>query len=142
MLTLGTHSCLLHTPSFTTGPVSCPTRHIEAETPLCSVAISSNRSAMYLDSPYPIAAGMDMSWNARSGTFSLGCLMGQLVRVEMLDVKRIGGLLGDALDISIMSRTPAMCGSKDSRLRLKSTCHWLSLHFGLAKAWITDGKVN
>ena len=52
--------------------------------------------------------------------------MAQLPSVETLDVNNIGGCFRDLLEMSIMSRTPAMWGSKDSRLRLKSTCHWLS----------------
>lgn len=46
----------------------------------------------------------------------------------MLDVKNIGGELEEADDSRIRLETPAMCDSKDGRERLKSTCHWLSVH--------------
>ena len=73
------------------------------------------------------------SWKAFSGTFSPGCLRAQLPSVEILDVNSMGGCCGDLLERSIMSRTPAMWGSKDSRLRLKSTCHWLSIASGVSQ---------
>lgn len=66
------------------------------------------------------------SWNAFSGTFSSGCLACQFPSVEILEVNRIGGFLADLLERVMKSRTPPMWGSNDSRLRLKSTCHWLS----------------
>lgn len=67
------------------------------------------------------------SSKADSGTLSSGYLLAQLSKVEMLDVNKIGGLFGDWIERSIRFLTPAMCGSKDSRFRLKSTCHWSSV---------------
>lgn len=131
-LTLGSHSCLLQTPAFWTGPASCPTRQMAEDTPYASAADSNSRSATYLDSPYPMGMGMVKSWIAFSGTFTPGCFADQLPTVEILDVSKIGGFLADWLERSMRSRTPAIWGSKDSRLRLKSTCHWLSLHRILA----------
>lgn len=46
----------------------------------------------------------------------------------MLDVKNIGGELEEFEDSLMRLATPAMCGSNDGRERLKSTCHWLSVH--------------
>ena len=50
-LTLGSHSCLFQLPPLTTGPASCPTRQMAAETPETWPAFSSSFSATYLDSP-------------------------------------------------------------------------------------------
>ena len=49
--------------------------------------------------------------------------MCQFESVETLEVNRMGGFLIDWLERLMKSRTPAIWGSNDSRLRLKSTCH-------------------
>ena len=82
-----------------------------------------------------MGTGILKSLKPCSGTFSPGCLTGQSPKVEMLDVNSIGGFLEDWLERSIRFRTPATCGSNDSRLRLKSTCHWLSVYES-AQSWL------
>ncbi len=46
--------------------------------------------------------------------------------MPILEVKRMGGEFGEEAESLMRLRVPAMCGSKEERDKLKSTCHWLS----------------
>jgi hypothetical protein len=66
------------------------------------------------------------SSSAVSGTGSVPCLTDQLPRIPILEVKHMGGELGEDADRWMRLRVPWMCGVKEERERLKFTCHWLS----------------
>jgi hypothetical protein len=54
------------------------------------------------------------------------CLTDQLPSVPTLEVKNMGGELGEEAERLMRLRVPRMWVVKDGRVRLKFTCHWLS----------------